>query len=185
MIATIYDNLLEDHVAEYIHMEMKNLSWKYDYHSNPNKPNRHWHIFAGHNPEEVIENGYDWLLPIWNTAKVKYDFETKYSVEDFVRLYMNAHTHGIEPHIHIDDGDFTLIYYPRIDWKLEWGGGTLIYDAESTKVQKLAEYRGNRLVVFDAWRPHQAQSVRRECYELRTCVVFKANVSGDNREPYI
>ena len=182
MIVDIYDNLLEDHVAEYIHMEMKNLSWKYDYPSNKTKPNLHWHIFAGHDPEEVIKNGYDWLLPIWDTAKVKYDFETKYFVEDFVRLYMNAHTHGVEPHIHIDDGDFTMIYYPRLDWKLEWGGGTFVYDEEATKVEKLAEYKGNRLVVFDAWRPHQAQSVRRECYELRTCVVLKANVSGGNRE---
>ena len=177
MIVDIYDNLLEDHVAEYIHMEMKNLSWKYDYHSHRDRPNLHWHIFAGHDPEEVIKNGYDWLLPIWNVAKVKYDFGTKYFVEDFVRLYMNAHTHGIEPHIHKDDGDFTMIYYPRIDWKLEWGGGTFVYDEEKTRVEKLAEYKGNRLIVFDAWRPHQAQSVRRECYQLRTCVVFKVKAT--------
>ena len=182
MIVDIYDNLLEDHVAEYIHMEMKNLSWKYDYHSNKNEPNLHWHIFAGHNPEEVIKNGYEWLLPIWDTAKIKYKFKEKYNVDDFVRVYMNAHTHGVEPHIHRDDGDFTMIYYPRIDWKLEWGGGTFVYDEEETRVEKLAEYKGNRLIVFDAWRPHQAQSVRRECYELRTCIVFKTNVSGGNRE---
>ena len=103
MIVDIYDNLLEDHVAEYIHMEMKNLSWKYDYPSNKTKPNLHWHIFAGHDPEEVIKNGYDWLLPIWNVVKLKCNFETKYFVEDFVRLYMNAHTHGIEPHIPLWD----------------------------------------------------------------------------------
>ena len=175
MIVDIYDNVLEDYVAEYIHMAMENLSWKYDYHSIRNKPNLHWHIFAGHNPEQVVKNGYEWLLPIWDVAKIKYNFETKYFMEDFVRLYMNAHTHGIEPHIHKDDGDFTMIYYPRLDWKLEWGGGTFVYDEEETKVDKLAEYKGNRLIVFDAWRPHQAQSVRRECYELRTCIVFKTN----------
>ena len=44
----IYENVLEDHVAEYIHMEMKNLSWKYDYKSNVKEVNNHWHIFAGH-----------------------------------------------------------------------------------------------------------------------------------------
>ena len=33
------------------------------------------------------------------------------------RMYLNAHTHGIEPHPHIDDGDYTIIYYPRMDWK--------------------------------------------------------------------
>ena len=30
----------------------------------------------------------------------------------------------IEPHIHRDDGDITMIYYPRLDWKVDWGGGT-------------------------------------------------------------
>ena len=30
MIVDIYDNVLEDYVAEYIHMAMENLSWKYD-----------------------------------------------------------------------------------------------------------------------------------------------------------
>ena len=38
------------------------------------------------------------------------------------------------------------------------------------------------IVVFDAYLPHQAQPVSRECYELRTCVVFKTSVSSANRE---
>ena len=41
---------------------------------------------------------------------------------------------------------------------------------------ELVEYKGNRLVVFDAYLPHQALPVSRECYQLRTCVVFKCNV---------
>ena len=82
MIVDIYDNVLEDHVAEYIHMKMKNLSWKYDYSSNKNKPNLHWHIFAGHNPEQVVKNGYEWLIPIWDATKIKYDFAAKYFMED-------------------------------------------------------------------------------------------------------
>ena len=38
------------------------------------------------------------------------------------------------------------------------------------------EYVGNRLVIFDAHLPHKAMPVSRECYELRTNVVFKCNV---------
>ena len=82
---------------------------------------------------------------------------------------MNAHTHGIEPHMHQDDGDFTMIYYPRCDWQDDWGGGTVI---DGT----LVEYVGNRLVVFDAHLHHQAQPVSRQCYELRTCIVLKCNL---------
>ena len=94
--------------------------------------------------------------------------EEKYKITGWKRLYMNAHTNGVEPHMHTDDGDFTMMYYPRLDWKQEWNGGTLI-DGQ------LVEYVGNRLVVFTAHLPHKAMSVSRECYELRTCVVFKCH----------
>ena len=94
----------------------------------------------------------------------------KYKVTDYIRMYMNAHTHGIEPHLHVDDGDFTMIYYPRLDWKLEYGGGTLV-DGQ------LLHNFGNRLIVFDAYLPHMAMPVSRQCYQLRTCVVFKCNAS--------
>ena len=84
--------------------------------------------------------------------------------------------HGLEPHMHTDDGDFTMIYYPRLDWKSDaWGGGTLI-DGQ------LVPYKGNRLVVFDAYLKHKAMPVSRECYELRNVVVFKCNVKDANRE---
>ena len=88
---------------------------------------------------------------------------------------MNAHTHGVEPHEHTDDGDFTMIYYPRLDWKKDWGGGTLV-DGE------LVPYVGNRLIVFNAKSPHQAMPVSRQCYELRSVVVFKTYVEGANIE---
>ena len=70
--------------------------------------------------------------------------------------------------MHKDDGDFTMIYYPRRDWKEEWGGGTLI-DGQ------LVPYVGNRLVVFDAYLDHKAMPVSRECYNLRSVIVIKAN----------
>jgi len=166
----VYDNVLENHVAELIDMEMKKLSWKYDYNSQIGQPNKHWHILAGHDETEIKENNLEWLLPIWETALHKYDFENKYNVTNYIRMYMNAHTHGIEPHLHVDDGDFTMIYYPRLDWKLEYGGGTLV-DGQ------LLHNFGNRLIVFDAYLPHMAMPVSRQCYQLRTCVVFKCNIS--------
>ena len=36
--------------------------------------------------------------------------------------------------------------------------------------------KGNRLIMFDAHLPHQAQPINRECYQLRTCVVFKTKL---------
>ncbi len=162
----VYDDVLEEHNAILIDDEIKKLAWKYDYPSEPSKPNKHWHVLCGHNEIECEKSGLFWAHSIFEIFVNKFDFNSKYSVEDYERIYCNAHTHGIEPHLHIDDGDFTMIYYPRIDWKKEWGGGTLVDDT-------LVSYVGNRLVVFTASLPHMAMSVSRECYELRTNVVFK------------
>ena len=165
----VYDDVLEEHNAILIDDEVKKLSWKYDYPSEPSKPNKHWHVLCGHNKEECDAASYDWAHSLFGLFVNKFDFKSKYDVENYERIYCNAHTHGIEPHLHTDDGDFTMIYYPRIDWKIEWGGGTLVNET-------LVPYVGNRLVVFTASLPHKAMSVSRECYQLRTCVVFKCNV---------
>ena len=158
------DNFLEEHIAQLIDMQLREVSWKYDYDSVKGGSNKHWHIFLGHNVGEIGE-----YVPIWNQISNKFDYEME-------RAYLNAHTHGIEPHIHRDDGDVTFIYYPRMDWKNEWGGGTVIYDNEVSNITDHINYKGNRLIKFDAHLPHQAHPVSRECYQLRTCVVFKTKV---------
>ena len=162
----IYDGVLEEHNAILVDDAVKKISWKYDYSSEPSKPNKHWHVLCGHDESECTDNGYDWADYIFVCAKVHWN---KLGELEYERIYCNAHTHGIEPHLHVDDGQFTMIYYPRLDWKQEWGGGTMV-DGE------LVHYVGNRLVIFDAHLPHQAMPVSRECYELRTNVVFKCNV---------
>ena len=43
----VYENVLEDHVALGIHEYIKNVSWKHNYPSAPNKPDRHWHVLCG------------------------------------------------------------------------------------------------------------------------------------------
>ena len=162
----IYDGVLEEHNAILVDDAVKKISWKYDYSSEPSKPNKHWHVLCGHDESECTDNGYDWADYIFVCAKVHWN---KLGELEYERIYCNAHTHGIEPHLHVDDGQFTMIYYPRLDWRQEWGGGTMV-DGE------LVHYVGNRLVIFDAHLPHQAMPVSRECYELRTNVVFKCNV---------
>ena len=174
MIKT-YDNALEPHVAELIDMQLRDVSWKYNYDSVKNGVNKHWHVFCGHNPDDCYDNGYDYLIAIWNFIK-------KHNPQlEMERVYLNAHTHGIEPHRHVDDGDFTIIYYPRMDWQMSWGGGTLIEgDYNNGHLEdKFIDYKGNRLIIFTAGNLHQAQPVSRECYELRTCVVFKTNLKKD------
>ena len=164
-----YDNFLEEHVAQLIDFQMKEVKWQYDYDSKPNGTQKHWHIFCGHNIDECNLNGYDFIEPIWNNIK---NIDSTLELE---RAYLNAHTYGIEPHIHRDDGDVTLIYYPRLDWKIDWGGGTAIYNDDVTEIEKHFVNKGNRIIMFDANLPHQAQPISRLCFQLRTCIVFKTN----------
>ena len=158
------DNFLEEHIAQLIDMQLREVSWKYDYDSVKGGSNKHWHIFLGHKVGELGD-----FVPIWNHISNNYNYEME-------RAYLDAHTHGIEPHIHRDDGDMTFIYYPRMDWRIDWGGGTAIYDNDLNGITHHINYKGNRLIKFPANLPHQAQPVSRECYQLRTCVVFKTKV---------
>ena len=160
----ITNNLVELHVAQLIDMQMRQISWKYDYDSVAGGKNKHWHVFAGHDVEECNKNGFEFVEPIWNSIQKKYEV-------DMERVYFNAHTHGIEPHIHQDDGDVTMIYYPRLDWSGDWGGGTCVQETGQHPI--LLQYEGSRLIAFTADLFHQGMSVSRECYQLRTCIVFK------------
>ena len=184
MIYDIYDNVLDIDTATLIDTEMKEMTWKYDYNSKTDwklggAVNKHWHTFCGF---DKINKPYTFINHIWDIAKNKYDFENKYKVTQFKRVYCNAHTHGIEPHVHTDDGDFTMIYYPILDWEPEWLGGTVLWNEQKTEIEKYVNYIGNRLFVFDAHLPHQAMSVSRQCYRLRTCIVFKTIRSDANAE---
>ena len=189
-LVDVFDNVLEPHVAELIDMEMRQKNhWHYDYNSHKEGINKHWHVLCGH---EKIANDWDFLSPIWETAKLKYDFENRYDIMGFKRVYMNSHTFGIEPHMHTDDGDLTMMYYPILDWEPEWLGGTAIWNDAGNEIEKYVNYIGNRLFVFDAKLNHQAMPVSRQCYRLRSVVVFKTwkepdytdNASGDRLDFY-
>ena len=74
MIYDVYDDVLEPHVAELIDDRVRHLKWQWPSMSNKyHFPTKHWHIPLGSSVEEVIKNGYEWILPIWDAAKVKYN----------------------------------------------------------------------------------------------------------------
>tara|TARA_Y100001938_G_scaffold24076_1_gene31526 strand:- start:550 stop:1035 length:486 start_codon:yes stop_codon:yes gene_type:complete len=146
----VYDNVLENHEAQFVHhlLTDQEFMWQYQHRSDNTKPIYHWHRHAGKNDSDLQSNNFEWLIPIWSNFINKYDFKEKYGVNTYRRIYFNAHTHGIEPQPHKDDGDFTMIYYPIMNWKKTWGGGTVIWDENGEEIEKHVEYVGNRLFVF-------------------------------------
>ena len=175
----VFDNFIEDHVAQLVDLHMREISWKYDYASVEGGKNKHWHVLGGHDIEECNKNGYEFVEPLWNSVEKNFTGENEVEME---RVYFNAHTHGIEPHVHLDDGDITMIYYPRMDWEKEDGGGTMIQEKNSHPTY--LQYIGNRLIAFTASLPHQGQPVSRECYKLRTVVVFKTSFKDKSKSAW-
>ena len=189
----VYDNLLRDSVAEDVHDRIKRIPLSYDYRSSSVKepkvlpmpleneitygkgttPSKraiqpHWHTECGHTEDVILQNNFEYLLPIYEEAKIK--FKTPLKLH---RSYINAHTYGVEPYTHTDTNDFTFIYYPRLDWEPEWLGGTALWDKEKINIIKYCNYVGNRLFIFHGHTNHQAMPIARCCVELRPVIVFK------------
>jgi len=92
----IYDNLLRDSVAEDVHDRIKRIPLSYDYRSSTQKQSQpHWHTECGHTEDIILQNNFEYLLPIYEEAKIK--FRTPLKLH---RSYINAHTYGVEPYIH-------------------------------------------------------------------------------------
>ena len=64
----VYDDVLEEHNAILVDEEVKQIYWKYDYHSAADKPNKHWHVFCGHNKEECDDADFGWAHQIFSIA---------------------------------------------------------------------------------------------------------------------
>jgi len=156
------------------------MLWKYYHNSVGDKEQFHLHRNPGNTDEEIEKNNFGWIFPMWENLMHYGKLQEKYDINTYRRIYFNGHVYGMEPLRHKDDGDFTMIYYPRLDWKKEWGGGTAVWK-DGNDISKLADYKGNRLIVFPARNYHQAQPVSRECHQLRPVIVFKTFLIGNNQ----
>ena len=75
------------------------------------------------------------------------------------RMYINCFAPREIAYFHTDgdEGDLTFLYYPNMEWKLDDGGETQIYETDMfTGVPPIP----NRIVMFDASLLHRATSFR-------------------------
>ena len=156
----IFDDVLDEDNARYIHNCVEGLSWKFEYQPTTHLLNKHW---CNNFPA-------DGMIPtnIWHEQLFKdiVDGLELRGIDSIKAQYCLGHTFGLEQQPHYDACDFTMIYYSKLDWLPEWGGGTLIEDT-------LVSYKGNRLVMFSCDQIHQGQPISKQCYELRPIVVYQ------------
>jgi hypothetical protein len=157
-VIEIFDDVLSEGKSRYIHNCVSLLSWTFEYQPvTPPLVNKHWYSDG----KPFIDDIFKDLL---DATELK-------GLDSLKKCYLLGHTHGLEQQSHYDASDFTMIYYPKLDWKSEWGGGTLVGDT-------LVKYKPNRLMMFSCDQLHQGQPISKYCQELRPIVVFQCNAKN-------
>ena len=90
------------------------------------------------------------------------------------RIYANGQTAGQCGSPHIDDGDFTFLYYPNLEWKVEDQGHLFFFKDE--EVSRVIQYKPNRALVFPAKIMHYADAPSRFYNGLRISLAYKLKV---------
>ena len=90
------------------------------------------------------------------------------------RIYANGQTAGQCGSPHKDDGDFTFLYYPNLEWKVEDQGHLFFFKDE--EVSRVIQYKPNRALVFPAKIMHYADAPSRFYNGLRISLAYKLKV---------
>ena len=76
---------------------------------------------------------------------------------------------------HGDDCDITLLYYANMDWRISWGGQTLFFNKDMSKVELTSLYVPGRLLMFSGNIPHMiiTPTSFSELYRYSIAIQFK------------
>jgi len=156
----IFDDVLDKENASYIHNCVDRLSWKFEYQQTTHLLNKHW---CNDFPRDSMIPTILWHEQLFKDIVDRLELR---GIDSIKAQFCLGHTFGLEQQAHYDACDFTMIYYPKLDWQPEWGGGTLVGDT-------LVSYKGNRLLIFSCDQMHQGQPISKQCFDLRPIVVYQ------------
>lgn len=181
------DNFLPENVARNLSQQFfSDPNWGYGWNMEQgrNKETNNWNWHRSIGGDTVYGNIETkdvprYMVPLY--TRVKLELENIIPANHLIeRMYSNSHTYGVDGPCHRDDGVYTVLYYPCEDWDIQWDGGTMFYNEEEDDTIEYAAYKFNRAVIFDARIPHKAMPVSRDCYRLRTSIVFKTNIDAND-----
>ena len=94
-----------------------------------------------------------------------------------VRSMASANSFGQDGDIHTDwpraEESITGVVYTTIKWEPQFGGETLIYNADE-KYADTVLYETSKLITFDSSLPHIGKGPQRRCGDIRTIIAFQA-----------
>ena len=123
---------------------------------------------------QALRDKYPLITPLWDSAKEI--IKEKLGKYDILRFYSNCNPYGTNAYVHVDDGEYTMIYYPALEWNPEWEGGTAFYKIDEEgryDAIKYVSYKPNRMVLFPGHIPHRGMPVDRQCTAPRYVIAMK------------
>ena len=183
-------DVIDDFFSEEIHKEVyhkfiKTSKWSF---TGGNNSNPFWHI-------DGLEKDEYFNTYLLNLIREKTGIDDSYVLS---RIYTNGQTAGQSGYPHTDDGHLTFLYFPNLEWKIDWQGHLIfvnsvgpVYetkDGEPTKewkdwgfrsdtnldeVSQVITYKPNRAVMFPAHIVHHADAPHRLYNWLRISLAYK------------
>ena len=157
---SLYTNVFCDEDYNKIWSYLTSNNWSYGHVSNRGSLKRFWSM--------DFTNDSFFTEHLFN--KIKCFIGNNYILE---RVYANGQTHGLDGEFHqdcLDEYGYTFLYYPSKEWKLDWGGSTVIVDGTEPK---LVYPFPNTAVIFPGKLFHCGNAPSREFYDLRVSIAFK------------
>ena len=176
------DNFLNEEDFNLLLKGLPNIKWNFGSFANNEKGINKYSTncnFTFLDKKEPQKNFDDFILKQLND---------RYKVEFMPHnAYFNSYQYGNEMEIHQDritklNYNRTIILYLNSceDWKVDWGGQTLIFNKEKNKILHTSIPFRNNLLIFDGLLPHGMVPISRNCYEKRIILVFQTEIA-DNK----
>jgi SM-20-related protein len=121
--------------------------------------------------QDELQTNSPLIYEAWLTVREKI-----FAGHKLVRCYANGMCYGMDGTVHTDahaPGNYTAVYYPHERWSPNWGGETIFYNQEETRILACFSPRPNSIAVFDGRIPHRANGVTRSYAGMRITLMFK------------
>jgi SM-20-related protein len=181
------DNLLTESTRAQVDDFLRTGGWKFGHKSSAKRDEfAFWNKrFAG--PSSSRKGLYDCAEELRTAAPLLFGFweyltRGPFKGRTLVRCYANAQAYGSDGTVHTDskrDDSYTAVYYPHAEWHPDWGGETVLFNADRTDILAAIYPKPNRLAVFKGNIPHVARGVSRTCPELRITLMYKIGTPDD------
>ena len=173
---TVKDSLTSTRLLDMGKAYLDKAHWSYGWPSNTDMPFGNWNADISHTGKENTVDVRDRLphelIDLWDAV----NDEMFGGQGTLVRCYANRHTYGTEGYIHTDttrEGDLTCVIYMDPKWDVNWGGETVVYNADRTEIIKSVIPQYGRAFAFSGNQPHCAKPLSRVCPTVRTTLMFK------------